>query len=83
MPLPTDNRGKQSICVDLTTPEGVAIVQALAAQADVFLTNLLPIRLSRFNLDYATLQAANPKCVYASISGWGLDGPEPDRLAFE
>ena len=78
-----DNRGKQSIAVNLADPEGQQIVRDLAAKADVFLTNLLPVRLGRFGLDYPTLDATNPGIVYASVSGWGLDGPDPDRLAFD
>jgi crotonobetainyl-CoA:carnitine CoA-transferase CaiB-like acyl-CoA transferase len=78
-----DNRGKKSIAVDLTTPEGQQVVRALAAKADVFLTNLLPGRLARFGLDYATVDASNPRVVYCSVSGWGLKGPHPDKLAFD
>ena len=78
-----DNRGKQSIAVNLTTPEGQEIVRDLAKKADVFLTNLLPVRLARYGLDYATIDETNPQIVYCSISGWGLKGPDPDRLAFD
>ena len=67
-----DNRGKQSIAVNLTTPEGQEIVRDLAKKADVFLTNLLPVRLARYGLDYATIDETNPQIVYCSISGWGL-----------
>lgn len=78
-----DNRGKQSIAVNLADPQGQQIVRGLAAKADVFLTNLLPVRLGRFGLDYPTIDGTNPRIVYASVSGWGLDGPDPDRLAFD
>lgn len=78
-----DNRGKQSIAVNLADPDGQQIVRDLAAKADVFLTNLLPVRLGRFGLDYPTIDASNPRIVYASVSGWGLSGPDPDRLAFD
>lgn len=78
-----DNRGKKSIAVNLTTPEGQQLVRDLAAKADVFLTNLLPVRLARFGLDYATMDESNPRIVYCSVSGWGLGGPDPDRLSFD
>ena len=78
-----DNRGKKSIAVDLTTPAGQQVVRALAAKADVFLTNLLPRRLARFGLDYAAVEASNLRIVYCSVSGWGLKGPHPDKLAFD
>ena len=55
----------------------------LAATADVFLTNLLPVRLEKFGLDPARLTAANPRLVYASVSGWGLQGEEKDKMAFD
>jgi crotonobetainyl-CoA:carnitine CoA-transferase CaiB-like acyl-CoA transferase len=78
-----NNRGKKSIAVDLTTSGGQRIVRALAAKVDIFLTNLLPGRLARFGLDYATVDASNPRIVYCSVSGWGLKGPHPDKLAFD
>ena len=58
-------------------------MRELAQKADVFLTNLLPVRLTRFGLDYATIEKLNPRSVYCSVSGWGLAGPDPDRLAFD
>ena len=78
-----DNRGKRSICVDLGTEAGRALVKRLARKADVFLTNLLPSRLAKFGLDYEHIHEINPKVVYSSVSGWGLNGPSPSKLAFD
>ena len=78
-----NNRGAKSLCVDLRTRTGQQLVRRLAAKADVFLTNLLPVRLTRFGLDWPTLSGLNSRLVYASVSGWGLKGPGKDDLAFD
>lgn len=78
-----NNRGKKSIAVDLGSIEGQGLVKELAKQADVLLTNLLPGRLAKYGLGYAELSATNPRLVYASVSGWGLQGPNPDKAAFD
>ena len=69
------NRGKQSITVDITQPEGRAIVQQLAAEADVLLENYKVGGLKKYGLDYPTLKAINPRLVYCSITGFGQTGP--------
>src|SRR5881296_3752789 len=56
-----DNRGKRGIVCDLRHPEGQAVVQALAARADVFLTNLRRRKLATLGMDYDTLRARNPR----------------------
>ena len=58
-------------------------MRRLAAKADVFTTNLLPKRLAKFGLDPDTLMKGNPGLVYGSLSGWGLRGPDVDKLAFD
>ncbi len=68
-------QGKESITVDLKTAEGVAIVQRLAAQADVFLHNYRPGVPERLGIDDATLRAANPGLVYAVRGFLRVDGP--------
>lgn len=78
-----NNRGKKSIAVDLNAKEGQALILDLAKQADVLLTNLLPKRLQKYGLGYEQLNALNPRLVYASVSGWGLQGPDPDKAAFD
>jgi crotonobetainyl-CoA:carnitine CoA-transferase CaiB-like acyl-CoA transferase len=77
------NRGKRSVCVDLSTAEGVAIVRRLAARADVLVENFSPGVMSRKGLDYDTLAADNPRLVMASISGFGQTGPLASKPAFD
>ena len=69
------NRGKRSITVDISEPDGQAVVQALAAGADVLVENFKTGGLARYGLDYPTLSAANPRLVYCSITGFGQTGP--------
>jgi crotonobetainyl-CoA:carnitine CoA-transferase CaiB-like acyl-CoA transferase len=81
-----ENRGKRSICLDLNRPQGVEIVKALAAKADVVIENFSPGVLSRRGLDYAELSPINPGLIMCSISGFGQTGPfahrpSNDRLA--
>ncbi len=82
-PFQVDNRGKRSIAVALDRPEGVDLVQRLAAQAQVFLCNLLPRRQQRYGLDPATLQAANRRLVHATVTGYGTTGPDADRPGYD
>ncbi|GAA3624614.1 CaiB/BaiF CoA transferase family protein [Microlunatus ginsengisoli] len=65
------NRNKRSIVLDLKTAEDAALARELAGRADVVIENFRPGGLRRFGLDYPTVSAANPKVVYASISGFG------------
>ena len=78
-----DNRGKKSIVIDTRTPGGNEIVRKLALEADVFLTNVRPGGLSRSGLDYESLSKDNPKLVYCSLTGYGLEGPDADRPGFD
>lgn len=78
-----DNRGKQSIAVNLDHPDGRAVVHRLALEADVFLTNLVPARQERYGLSYEALAAINPRLVYLSLSAYGEAGEERDRLGFD
>jgi crotonobetainyl-CoA:carnitine CoA-transferase CaiB-like acyl-CoA transferase len=78
-----DNRGKKSIVVDTTTPEGQEIVRKLASDADVFLTNVRPGGLTRSGMDHESLRSLNPKLVYCSLTGYGLEGPDADRPGFD
>jgi crotonobetainyl-CoA:carnitine CoA-transferase CaiB-like acyl-CoA transferase len=78
-----DNRGKRGVVLDITKPEGREALAKLAATADVFLTNVRPLSLKRYGLDDATLRAANPRLVYAVITGYGLEGPEAHRPGFD
>jgi len=69
------NRGKKSAVLDLKTPEGHSQAQRLAEQADVVIESFRPGVAHRLGIDYVTLSAINPHMVYASISGWGQQGP--------
>lgn len=78
-----DNRGKESICVDLTRPEGIALVHKLVATADIFLCNLLTQRQTKYRLDPKTLLDLNSKLVHATLTGYGTTGPEAWRPGFD
>jgi crotonobetainyl-CoA:carnitine CoA-transferase CaiB-like acyl-CoA transferase len=78
-----DNRGKRGIVLDTSKPAGREALARLAAQADVFLTNVRPAALKRAGLDEATLRATNPRLVYAVITGYGLEGPDAHKPGFD
>ncbi|HZC26064.1 MAG TPA: CoA transferase [Actinopolymorphaceae bacterium] len=69
------NRNKRSVALDLKHPAGKAAFHRLAASADVLLENLRPGAMRRLGLGYDDLREDNPRLVYASLSGWGQDGP--------
>ena len=77
------NRGKHSVAVDFTKPEGQAIVRELALQADVLVENYKVGGLARYGLDHASLAAPNPRLVYCSITGFGQDGPYAERAGYD
>ena len=77
------NRGKKSAAIDLASEEGAALVRQLAGQADVVVENFKVGGLAKFGLDAASLRAANPRLVYASITGFGQDGPYADRAGYD
>lgn len=70
------NRGKKSLAVDLSKPDGQEIVAGLAKEADVLIENFKVGNMARFNLDYASLSKINPRLVYCSITGFGQTGPK-------
>jgi len=78
-----DNRGKKSVALDFSKPEGAEAVHRLLENADVFLTNLRPGSLKRAGLDWETLHKQFPKLVYATVTGYGIEGPEADRPGFD
>jgi len=77
------NRGKRSVCVDLTTELGSKAVHALLQDADVFLTNYRSAALERLGLGYADLQARYPDLVYASVNGFGPRGPDTHKAMLD
>eukprot|EP00038_Savillea_parva_P001153 m.101903 g.101903 ORF g.101903 m.101903 type:complete len:178 (+) comp10410_c0_seq3:110-643(+) len=83
VPFQVDNRGKQSVCIDLNTQSGQRLVRRLIGRADVLTTNLLPERLSKYGLRLDSLRADFPRLIVASLSGWGLSGPDVNRPAFD
>ncbi len=82
-PFELDNRGKRSIAIDITTAEGLELVHTLLADADVFLTNYRTAGLERAGLDHPSLADRYPRLIYAHVSGYGLDGEERDRAAYD
>jgi formyl-CoA transferase len=77
------NRNKRGIVLDLKRAEGVAILKALAATADVLIENYRPGVARRLGVDYPTLSALNPRLIYCSISGFGQTGPYADRGGYD
>ena len=77
------NRNKRSITCDIAQPGGQALMRELAAQADVFVENYKVGDMARYGLDFASLQAINPKLVYCSITGFGQTGPYRDRAGYD
>lgn len=78
-----DNRGKKSIVVDTSTKEGQDLLRKMIKDADVFLTNVRPGGLERSGLDYDSLKELNPRLVYCSLTGYGLEGEDADRPGFD
>lgn len=81
--LEHSNRGKRSVGLDLSKPEGQALLYDMAKGADVFLTNLLPADRQKLKVDVAHLRAANPEIVYARGSAYGDKGPDRERGGFD
>ena len=78
-----ENRGKRSVVLDIASVDGRAAMLALLSSADVFITNLRPKALERLGLDYPSLKEHAPRLIYATVSGYGLDGPDVDLPAFD
>ncbi len=77
------NRGKRCIEADFDTPEGRALIERLAAHADVVIENFKVGGLARYGLDYAPLRKINPQLIYCSITGFGQDGPYAARAGYD
>ncbi|WP_336986759.1 CaiB/BaiF CoA-transferase family protein [Altererythrobacter aquiaggeris] len=80
--FPMYNRGKQSICLDLKSDEGLAVAKDLVARADVLVENFRPGALDRLGLDYESCAKANPRLIYCSEKGF-LPGPYEKRTALD
>jgi len=77
------NRGKKSLAVNLKDPRGQKLVRDLAAKADVLVENFKAGDLARYGLDYESLAAVNPRLVYASITGFGQNGPRAHEPGYD
>src|SRR5476651_1531311 len=77
------HRNKRSLTLNLKSPDGVAVMKRLVAQTDVVVENYRPDVKFRLGVDYESLRTINPRIVYASISGFGQDGPYRDRPGFD
>jgi formyl-CoA transferase len=76
-------RGKRSVEIDLKCEAGQTLVKRLAARSDVLVENFRPGVMEALGLDYASLEAINPRLVYCSITGYGHDGPYRDRPSMD
>ena len=77
------NRGKRSVGIDVSTPEGQALLYEIAKTCDVFLTNYLPAQRQKLKIDVEHLRAANPDIIYVRGSAFGDKGPERDKGGFD
>ncbi|MEX0974016.1 MAG: CaiB/BaiF CoA-transferase family protein [Bacillota bacterium] len=77
------NRNKESVALNLKSPEGLEAALKLAARADIVLENYRPGTMKRLGLGYEALREINPRLIYASVSGFGQDGPWKDKPAYD
>ena len=76
-------RNKKSICLNLKTEDGQAIIHRLCESADVFLNNLRPYEMDKFKLDYESISKLNPQIIYANLTGYGSRGPEKNSGGYD
>ena len=77
------NRGKHSLTLDISKPEGAQIVRDLVKEADFFVENFKVGGLAKMGLDYESLKAVNPKIIYLSITGFGQTGPDAPQPGYD
>lgn len=77
------NRGKRSIAIDFSTPEGAETIRRLVATSDVLIENFKLGGLRKYGLDHDSLRQINPRLVYCSITGFGQDGPYAPRAGYD
>lgn len=77
------NRGKKSAAIDFSQPDGACLVRELAAKVDIVVENFKVGGLRKFDLDANSLRKANPRLIYASITGFGQDGPYAERAGYD
>ncbi len=81
--LEHSNRGKKSLALDLTTPDGLDILYKLVATSDVFLTNKLPSVRRKLHVDVDDVRAHNPDIIYVRGTGQGERGPDADKGSYD
>ena len=77
------NRNKRSLAIDITSPEGAAILRELIPHCDIVVENFKVGGLAKYGLDYDSLTAINPRLVYCSITGFGQHGPDAGRAGYD
>lgn len=77
------NRNKRSLCLDLKTPDGAAVLRRLIGRVDALVTNVRPAGMARLGFGWGACAALNPRLVYAVATGFGQDGPHRARPAFD
>lgn len=77
------NRNKRSLALDITKPEGQALLHSLVSQCDVVLENFKVGGLAKYHLDYDSLKAIKPDLIYCSITGFGQTGPDAQRAGYD
>jgi succinate--hydroxymethylglutarate CoA-transferase len=77
------NRGKKSVALDISTPDGQAVIHRLMAECDVLVENFRPGVMKRFGIDYESVRERCPRLVYLSVSAYGQKGTQSDRPGFD
>lgn len=77
------NRGKRSVTIDISSPEGIEQVRSLAREADILIENYKVGQLAKYGLDAPSLQAINPRLIYCSITGYGQTGPLAHKAGYD
>src|SRR3984957_8033769 len=77
------NRNKQSVAIDMSSPEGAALIREFAKTSDVVVENFKGGGLRKYRLDYASLSEINPRLVYCSVTGFGQTGPLSQRAGYD
>lgn len=77
------NRGKESLAIDLSLPQGVEVLRRLAAEADVLVQNFRPGAVDRMGIGFEALREINPRLIYVSINGFGATGPYSNGRVYD
>ena len=77
------NRNKESVAADLKNPADLELVRRIATKSDILIENFRPGVMDRLGLSYAALSELNPRLIYASISGFGQDGPDREKPGYD